>query len=115
MIEDSFIKMSKEEVIKRCEKTIRHIKTHRKDEENLYIQKKMNSINKSWLRKLFRRPQITFEETKGSCSDDSPGWISGYPSIYAWGTLDAAGRILRAAKASKDDVYLSSSDLYHIR
>jgi len=121
MIEDSFIKMSKDEVIKRCEKTIARIKRNRQAEDDNEHRRIMNSRNKSWLRKLFGRPQVTLEDVAKECKEcegytDWPfrtDWTF-YPSCRGWGTLDAAKRILRAAKASKDDVYLSSSDLYHI-
>lgn len=112
MINDSFISMPKEEVIERCEKTIARIKHIRQEDDDHEYCNVMNNINKGWLRKLFRRPQVTIEEVKKEY-ETYIGYPF-YPSCRGWGTLDAAERILRAARASKDDVYLSSSDLTYI-
>ena len=112
MIEDSFIKLPKEKVIELCEHTIKQIEESRRLRDDTFIRREMDRINKSWLRKLFRRPQITFEETKKlSIGYHEPFY---FPSYHAYGALNAAERILRAAKASEDYVYVSSSDFLHI-
>lgn len=112
MIKDSFVKMEKEKVIKLCENIITEINKVRYIEEEKFLQEQVDKINRSLIRRLFRRPKITIENirTQYKHYEDWPF----YPSQYAWGTLENARRILRAAYASDGDVYLSSSDLYSI-
>jgi hypothetical protein len=108
MIEDSFISLPKEKVIELCEETITRINKERQVRDNKYLNKIMRDKNKSWVRRLFRKPKITIEQAK----EYADWWV--LPSSYAWKDFDTAKRVLGIAKASNDVVYISSSDFRSI-
>jgi hypothetical protein len=108
MIKDSFISLPKDKVIELCEKTIAHINERRQREDDRYLNKIVRRRNKSWVRRLRKKPEVTLEQIREEYKDYSYNFI--FPSIYAWGTLDTAERVLKIAKASEDIVYVSSSD-----
>lgn len=89
-MDTSFVKMSKEEVKKLCEQTLKHIKEEREKRDKEWEET-------SWLKRLFSEHKI-------------------YPSIYGWWSEDVANRLLLACEKSYDGLVLvSTKDLEEIK
>ena len=100
-------------VIEHCEKTIAHISRERERLDCEYVEDFRR--RKSWLRRLFRMPELTTEEAKRRIEDEKSNAMSivhsDYPSTFAWGSLDVARKLLALAKhAANGVVFVTSED-----
>ena len=106
----SSVRIKTAKVEEQCRKTIKLINEKRTQEDVAVENAHLEKINRRLWRRLrgwLEREYLTNKE-KLSISKDN--WH--YPSCYAWGTLDVAEKLLKAAKRSDDGfVTVSVEDL----
>lgn len=106
----SYITLPSKIVADACEKKIAHIKEKRKESDDEWLKKHRGNIRKySFLGIQFGpviRPQ-TDQEVYAATSFEG---LWNARSIYAWGTLDTAEKLLRIAKSGAKYVNVTAED-----
>jgi hypothetical protein len=95
----SYVTLPSETVIAHCEKKIKHITEERRKRDSKWLEKNRCNIRKYSFLGLFSfgpiiRPMTDeemYKDLSWECTWDAY-------SSYAWGTLDTAEKLLRAAK-----------------
>jgi hypothetical protein len=105
----SFIAISKDVVINACEATIARIEAKRILLDKEYIEDNRKSHRKYY---FFGKKML---ETDEQVIQKIDGWQFEYPSIYAYGSLEVAQKLLNLAKRSQDVVYVTAEDWDYVK
>lgn len=116
---DSFIKLSKEEVIELCYKRIKQIEDWRSYQRKRYIDYYLTQPATCWeqnfwslIKKLFGHPYKPRTEADAiTLVDEDQAWI---PYAFA-ADIEVANKLIKLATLSGSDVYISADDLYRIK
>jgi len=104
--------MTSKKVAEKCQEKIDKIMTKRKALDEEFLKAAVENANK-WRKKIGLRLK-TEDEVRQKIIADIWTWGT-FPSVYGWGTLETAERLLKAAKLSVDgQVQISSKDVQTI-
>ncbi len=107
--DSSYIKMTSEEVIERCNETIDDIKWIRKREDRRIVAKEI-ACRKKWIKRLPFLKWIMSTNRRDIEKEFKGDIYKSYPSIYGYGTYGIARKCRAMARRSDGHMFVSRED-----
>ena len=118
---DSYAFIPTKRVVALCEATLEHIAKRQEEQRTEAINEMVAAHEKSWWRKLLRKPVMSFEEAKIRYWAEArrSTWEFQHVEIsirmYGWGSKDVAERLLALSKKTESKIMMiASKDLEYI-